>query len=171
MPVLQYGSIGPMVAFSQLGLKRAGYLEPDPDGIFGKQTQRAVREFQSSAGLRQDGIIGSLTRQALDPWLAGYREIRVQRGDTFFRIAGKFGISVLALETANPEADPLNLSVGQKLVVPLPFPLVPENTPCTSEVLRYCIRGLRARYPYVFVDSIGDSVLGNPLYLLRLGLC
>ena len=53
MPVLQYGSIGPMVAFSQLGLKRAGYLEPDPDGIFGKQTQRAVREFQSSAGLRQ----------------------------------------------------------------------------------------------------------------------
>ncbi len=170
MPVLQYGSIGPMVAFSQLGLKRAGYLEPDPDGIFGKQTQRAVREFQSSAGLRQDGIIGSLTRQALDPWLAGYREIRVQRGDTFFRIAGKFGISVLALETANPEADPLNLRVGQKLVVPLPFPLVPENTPFTSEVLRYCIRGLRARYPYVFADSIGDSVLGTPLYLLRLGL-
>lgn len=170
MPILQYGSVGPRVAFSQLGLKRAGYLDPEPDGIFGRQTQRSVRAFQSSAGLRQDGIIGPRTWQALGPWLAGYREIRIQRGDSFFRIAFRFGISVQALETANPEADPLNLRIGQKLIVPLPFPVVPENIPFTSEVLQSCVRGLRARYPFIYADSIGDSVLGTPLYLLRMGL-
>ena len=170
MQVLRYGSIGPTVAFSQLGLKRAGYLDAIPDGIFGIQTQRAVRRFQLSAGLMQDGIIGPHTWQVLDPWLAGYREIRVQRGDSFFRIAGRFGISIPVLETANPELDPLNLRIGQKLVVPLPFSVVPDNIPFTSEVLQYCIRGLRARYPFLYADSIGDSVLGTPLYLLRLGM-
>ena len=170
MQLLRYGSLGPTVAFSQLGLKRAGYLKADPDGIFGKQTQNAVRMFQKSVGLKPDGIIGPNTWNTLDPWLAGYREIRVQRGDSFFRIAGKYGISVQALETANPAADPLDLRIGQKLIVPLPFAVVPDNVPFTSEVLRYCIRGLRARYPFIYADSIGDSVLGTPLYLVRLGL-
>ena len=169
MQILRYGSVGPMVAFSQLGLKRAGFYDLEPDGIFGKRTQHAVREFQLSVELKQDGIIGSRTWQALDPWLTGYREIQVKRGDTYFRIARKFGISVVALETANPEADPLYLHVGQKLIVPLPFSLVPRNIPFTSEVLRYCIKGLHARYPFIYAGSIGDSVLGTPLYTLRLG--
>lgn len=170
MQLQRYGSIGPTTAFAQLGLKRAGYLASKPDGIYGKQTQNAVRAFQSSAGLKQDGIIGPRTWLALDPWLTGYREIRVQRGDSFFRIAARFGTDVQALETANPETDPLDLRIGQKLIVPLPFAIVPEDIPFTSEVLRYCIRGLRARYPFLYADSIGDSVLGTPLYLIRLGL-
>ena len=170
MQLLRYGSIGPTAAFAQLGLMRAGHLAAKPDGIYGKQTQDAVRAFQRSAGLKQDGIIGPRTWLALDPWLTGYREIRIQRGDSFFRIAARFGTDVQALETANPETDPLDLRIGQKLIVPLPFSVVPENIPFTSEVLRYCIRGLRARYPFLYADSIGDSILGTPLYLLRLGL-
>lgn len=170
MRILRYRSVGPPVAFAQLGLKRAGYLTSAPDGIFGRQTQNAVHAFQSNAGLQRDGVIGALTWQALDPWLAGFREIRVQRGDSFFRLASRFGTSIPAMETANPEADPLNLRIGQKLVIPLPFTLVPDNIPFTSEVLRYCIRGLRARYPFLSADSIGGSVLGTPLYLLKLGL-
>ncbi len=169
MQFLRYGSIGSSVAFSQLGLKRAGYLNSEPDGIFGKETQNAVRGFQMSAGLKQDGIIGPRTWSALDPWLSGYREIRVRRGDSFFRIAEKYGISVQAMETANPEADPLNLQIGQRLIVPLPFGVVPDNIPFNSEVLRYCVRGLRARYPFIYAGSAGDSVLGTPLYLLKLG--
>ena len=170
MQMLRFGSVGPTVAFAQLGLKRAGYLTPEPDGIYGKQTQNAVRTYQRSAGLKSDGIVGPNTWQALDPWLTGYREIRVQRGDTFFRISEKSGISVQALETANPETDPLNLRIGQKIIVPLPFPVVPDNVPFTSEVLRYCIRGFRARFPFIFADSVGNSVLGKPLYVLRMGL-
>ena len=170
MQILRYGSVGPAVAFSQLGLNRAGHLESAPDGIFGRQTQNAVRAFQASSGLKQDGIIGPKTWQLLDPWLSGYREIRVHRGDSYFRIAAKYGIGIPALETANPETDPLDLRIGQKLVVPLPFAVVPENIPFTSDVLQYCIRGLRARYPFLYADSIGESVLGTPLYLLKLGL-
>ena len=170
MQLLKYGSVGPTVAFAQLGLQRAGYLQSEPDGIFGNQTRRAVHAYQLSAGLKQDGIIGPKTWQSLDPWLTGYREIIVQRGDSYFRIASKYRTSILALETANPETDPLNLQIGQKLRVPLPFAIISENVPFTSAVLRYCIRGLRARYPFLYADSIGDSVLGTPLYLLRMGL-
>ena len=117
----------------------------------------------------QDGIIGPRTWGVLDPLLLGFREIRVQRGDSFFRIAAKYGISTLALETANPEADPLDLQPGQKIIVPLSFPVVPGNIPYTSTALLYSIKGLRARYPFLYADSIGDSVLGTPIYLLRMG--
>ena len=169
MRILRYGSVGPDVAFAQLGLQRAGFLQPEPDGIYGALTRSAVQKLQRSAGLRSDGIIGPQTRKALDPWLLGYRNAVVQRGDTYFRLAEKYGISILALETANPEVDPLALRIGQKLTVPLPFPVVPRNVPFTSAVLRYCVLGLRARYPYLYAGSIGDSVLGTPLYLLRMG--
>ncbi len=169
MQILRYGSIGPMVSFAQLGLQRAGFLKPEPDGIFGSQTRNAVQRFQHSSGLRQDGIIGERTWRELMPWLTGYREITIQRGDSYFRIAEKYGTTILALENANPLADPLDLRIGQRLIVPLPFSVVPENIPFTSTVLLFCIRGLRARYPYLYADSIGDSVLGTPLYLLRMG--
>ncbi len=169
MQVLRYGSTGPTVAIAQLGLLRAGYLTEDPDGIFGQRTQSATIRFQRFNRLRQDGVIGSNTWTALQPWLLAYRDYTVRRSDTFFRIAERFGISVSALETANPYADPLNLQIGQKLVVPLPFPVVPWNVPFTSQLMQYCIQGLHARYPYLYVGSIGDSVLGSPLYLLRIG--
>lgn len=169
MQILRYGSIGPTVSFAQLGLNRSGYLSAQPDEIFGTQTQRAVRAFQRSKGLRQDGIIGPKTWLAIEPWLTGYKVIRIKRGDSFFRIASANGISVQALETANPAADPLNLQIGQQLIVPLPFPVVPDHIPFTSEILRFCIRGLKNRYPFLYIDSIGNSVLGTPLYLLRIG--
>ena len=169
MQILRYGSVGPTVNFAQLGLQRAGYLPSEPDGIFGSMTQNAVQRFQRSYGLRQDGIIGPKTWAELTPWLTGFREITVQRGDSYFRFTEKYGTTILALETANPQVDPLNLRIGQRLIVPLSFSVVPESIPFTSTVLLYCIRGLRARYPYLYADSIGDSVLGTPLYLLHIG--
>ena len=35
------------------------------DGVFGPQTERAVRRFQRSKGLLVDGIVGPQTRAAL----------------------------------------------------------------------------------------------------------
>lgn len=42
----------------------------------------------------------------------------VRSGDTFYSIAGKYGISVEALMAANPGVDPYNLRVGQLICIP-----------------------------------------------------
>jgi peptidoglycan DL-endopeptidase CwlO len=56
---LRFGSRGPEVA----AVQRA--LGIPADGIFGRQTRRAVRSFQRANGLLADGIVGPVTRAAL----------------------------------------------------------------------------------------------------------
>ena len=49
--------------------RRLNLLGFDPgreDGILGEQTGRAIRDFQRNVGLREDGIAGATTLQALD---------------------------------------------------------------------------------------------------------
>ena len=142
MQILRYGTISPQVALAQLGLSRGGFLEDAPDGIFGSRTRSAVQAFQKSAELRQDGIVGPKTWRALDPWLKGAKKVTVRPGDSFYRLAQRYGVSLRQVEAANPDLDPLNLIPGQKVTIPLPFPVVPGCIPFTSTVLRYCIRGL-----------------------------
>lgn len=42
----------------------------------------------------------------------------VKKGDTMWAIALKFGVSLDALEKANPKVDPLKMRVGLVLVIP-----------------------------------------------------
>lgn len=42
----------------------------------------------------------------------------VQKGDTYYSIARRYGISPASLEAANPGVNPNRLSIGQRLVVP-----------------------------------------------------
>lgn len=48
----------------QNALKQAG-IEIEPDGCFGKDTDRAVRQFQQKKGLVVDGVVGAGTRSSL----------------------------------------------------------------------------------------------------------
>lgn len=57
--VLKRGDRGPAVET----LQRA--LEIGADGVFGKLTARAVRQFQRGKGLTVDGVVGPQTREAL----------------------------------------------------------------------------------------------------------
>ena len=57
--LLRIGSRGPAVAEVQRMLGIAA------DGVFGRQTRRAVRAFQSAHGLEVDGVVGPITRRAL----------------------------------------------------------------------------------------------------------
>lgn len=61
----KYGSRGEEVRQIQTKLKRWGYYNGNIDGIYGSQTQKAVRWFQSKNGLTVDGIAGKNTLRAM----------------------------------------------------------------------------------------------------------
>ena len=61
----KYGSRGDEVIQIQTKLKRWGYYNGNIDGIYGSQTQEAVRYFQRKNGLTVDGIAGPATLKAM----------------------------------------------------------------------------------------------------------
>ncbi len=169
MKTLRFGSQGPQVELLQLALLRAGYTPGAVDGIFGQNTLVALRRFQQNSGLTPDGIAGARTWRALDPYLTGSVTYRLRSGDTLYKLAREYGSSISAIETANPGLDPLNLTVGANITIPLNFPLVPTSITFTYTVLDYCVRGLKLRYPFITTGSAGKSVMGKELYYLTLG--
>lgn len=63
--VYRQGSTGDAVKTIQTKLKRWGYYSGEVDGIYGSKTTAAVRYFQKTNGLTQDGICGAQTLKAL----------------------------------------------------------------------------------------------------------
>ncbi|MGM9607373.1 MAG: spore cortex-lytic enzyme [Oscillospiraceae bacterium] len=59
------GSSGEQVRVIQDKLKRWGYYDGAVDGIFGSATEKAVRYFQRTNGLTEDGVVGKATLAAL----------------------------------------------------------------------------------------------------------
>ena len=60
-PVLRKGSTDPAVRDLQQALKTLGH-DPGPvDGVFGAQTEIAVKAFQQAKGIDVDGIVGRIT--------------------------------------------------------------------------------------------------------------
>ena len=64
IPVLEHGARGDEVSRVQQKLNEAG-VTLKVDGIFGKATQQAVRDFQKSKNLPQNGVVDSETSKAL----------------------------------------------------------------------------------------------------------
>ena len=166
---IRTGDRGPTVELLQLALERAGYDPGAVDGVFGEKTAAALRAFQGERHLERDGIAGRQTWPFLEAWLLGYANRTVRPGDTLYRLAVAFGTTIRAIETANPEVDPLNLRPGVRLVIPYPFEVVSQAIRYTSEAAGYALLGLRARYPFLTLTSAGSSVLGAPLRCVRMG--
>jgi len=160
----------PDIDLIQLGLTRAGYAPGAIDSIFGPKTQAALAHFRRDRNLAAVPAITQADWQAMTPFLVGYVRRTIQAGDTFFRLAKGFRTTVSAIETANPDAVPDALQVGQKLIIPLDFSVVPTNIHFTSRVLFYTLNGLTARYPRIQQGSIGKSVTGIDLPILRFGV-
>lgn len=64
MGLIQDNDRGPAVLALQRALIAAGF-DIDDDGIFGDETETALRAYQRSQGLIDDGIYGPVTRDAL----------------------------------------------------------------------------------------------------------
>ena len=62
---LYNGSRGEAVRKLQQALIDQGYLSGGADGIFGKNTEKAVRSFQKAKGLEADGLAGKKTQSLL----------------------------------------------------------------------------------------------------------
>lgn len=130
----------------------------------------SLPEFQRREGLPPTGLLDGPTWAALLPWLTGFRYYRVAPGDNYSRLAARFGTTVRAIITANPNQDPLRLYVGQLLTVPLGFDVVPTNIPFTYSLLTLCLEGLAARYPFLTVRNIGETFYGRKLPQVAVGL-
>ena len=169
MKLLRLGSTGPGVELLQLALNRAGFGELATDGIFGPLTERALRRFQSAQNILSDGIAGRDTHRRLLPWYTGSLHYKIQKGDTFSALAERYGTTVDAIILANPDAQPENLQIGETITIPLPFPVVPTDIDYSAALVEFCVRGLKARYPFIETGEIGQSVMGKPIWYLTLG--
>ena len=76
-PPLSRGMTDPGVASVQQGMIDAGHPMPvstktgKPDGVFGKETDTTVRDFQGKQGLVPDGLVGRKTMGRLDELAGG----------------------------------------------------------------------------------------------------
>ncbi|MEC4819769.1 MAG: peptidoglycan-binding domain-containing protein [Scytonema sp. PMC 1069.18] len=67
---LSRGSTGADVERLQRDLAQLGYNVGSVDGMFGEQTENAVKEFQTANSLSSDGVVGPQTGRALGAALA-----------------------------------------------------------------------------------------------------
>lgn len=169
MKVLKRGSSGPSVELLQLALNRAGFGSLETDGLFGPETERALRTFQKSRGITSDGIAGSESHRRLLPWYMGYISRRLRPGEEASALAESCGCDIRRLLAANPGLENGALRPGDTVVLPLPFEVVPENIRLSSALVNFCVRGLSARYPFISLSEAGKSVMGRPLWQLMLG--
>ena len=63
--ILKKGSKGPAVKEVQQKLTSLGFSTKGIDGVFGSNTDQAVRQFQKAHSLAVDGIVGNATKKAL----------------------------------------------------------------------------------------------------------
>ena len=70
-PLIKQNSRGNYVCVAQDDLNTLGYTTGGLDGVFGGQTQNAVRRYQASRELSVDGIIGCNTWRSLQENVVG----------------------------------------------------------------------------------------------------
>ena len=169
LQTLYLGSTGPLVGFLQFVLKRLGFYSGEVNYVFDEATERAVAALQSTLGLSDDGVVGPRSWAAFEPYFTGNYYYTVRAGDTLSSIASKSNTSLKMLLAANDLADPDNLFVGQKILIPFSEFVVPTTLRFSSDVMNILLGSLAARYPFLSFSSIGKSVLGKDLVSLRLG--
>ena len=169
METLRLGSTGPFVELLQSTLTKLGFYSSKIDGNFGSSTLNSVINFQKQFGLNPGGVVGADTWDALTPYIDGFVNYTIKPGDTIFNLSNKFNSTINRILFANPSIVPNSLSVGSKIIIPFGS-IVPTNISYTYSILKMNINALKISYPFLETGSIGNSVLGNSLSYIRLGI-
>jgi g-D-glutamyl-meso-diaminopimelate peptidase len=99
------------------------------------------------------------------------QQYEVQPGDTLYRIALSFGITLDELLRANPDIDPLRLVPGQRIQIPraeVATIVIPREDYGYDEMMAD-LTDLSRRFPFIELSSIGNSVMGRPIPAVRIG--
>lgn len=169
MPVYKLGSTSAEVMKIQAVLRKIGYDIKTIDGIYGRETEEAVRNFQINNGLTPDGIIGPATYRVIERFILGYDTYTIKPGDTLYTIGRKYYTQPYKIIIANPGIEPYALVPGTRITVPYGIDVVDTNVNYTYDILKNDLAGLKARYPFITIGSAGKSVLGRDLYYIKLG--
>ncbi|NYB52462.1 MAG: peptidoglycan-binding protein [Methanobacteriaceae archaeon] len=68
---LKLGMTGDKVTQLQIWLQTQGFYKGKIDGEFGNCTEQAVKAFQQYVGIKEDGIVGKISRQYMDDLVNG----------------------------------------------------------------------------------------------------
>lgn len=117
--MLRLGDRGPEVIFLQHVLYQHGYLHRTPDGNFDRDTEAAVRAFQTAEGIVVDGIVGPQTWSALARARVDFFDHLVQPGETVWDISRRYQVSIEVLANVNGLDDPNRIVAGQTLRIPV----------------------------------------------------
>ncbi|MBU3171267.1 M14 family metallopeptidase [Clostridium estertheticum] len=169
MQTLKIGSKGTVVSEIQALLNKLGYVIGEVDGIYGPKTAGAVRKFQKYFGLLPTGDVDDDTYKLMNRFLLGYDTYRIKSGDTLYLIAKRYYTPLESIITANPQINANRLRVGDVIIVPYSLDVVYTNVDYTYEIMKKDLEGLKARYPFIEVESAGRSELGKELYYVKLG--
>ena len=159
---MKEGVSGPLVGYLQSVLAKTGFNPGKTDCVFGRRTKDAVMRFQQKAGIFADGQIDRETFLFLLPYLRGWFEYTPEENEDFAAVAAKFSSPTALLSAANPEKT-------EKLTVPIFYNTVPVDVPYCHEILEFNLQNTVKRFPFASLFSIGKSVLGKELYVLKIG--
>lgn len=154
---IERGQRGHHVSKVQTMLKHQGFLHDSVDGIYGHNTEQAVRKFQKSKGLAVDGRVGPATMGALEKMenRKGGQSVKNSNGEP-----SKYSKVLTVEATAYSSQDPGNgnyTATGSRLkkgIVSVDPRLIPLGT-------KLYVEG----YGYAVADDVGGAIKGHRIDL------
>lgn len=105
--------------------------------------------------------------------IPGYAKVpyTIRKGDTLWKIASENHLSAEAILLLNQLADNGHLLAGETIELPekITRPCIQNNVYCNYKKMAAMIEDLSNLYPFITVNTIGESVLGNPIKEIRVG--